>query len=413
MHILQMLIKVAQMRRLKLFTPAWLVGLSLIWPAMLCADLELELQTPVGKNILSWSPEQQLQGYGSMASIFPTRPITASGIASSLPSVAPNRAFDEAGLSYSFVSNDGTAITITGVGNFMQRMNTAGLIVVKDGVVQVERYALGHHARRPWVSFSVTKSVVSMLVGAAIKDGFIRSVDDPVTDYLPRLKGGVYEGVNVGQLLQMSSGVGWNEDYTDPNADVAVAPLGGIALFSYMNQLPRVDTPGSVFNYSTGETNLVGAMLRSAIGNNLSTYLAAKIWQPFGMESNANWLLDQPHGAEVGGCCISATLRDYARIGLFALNHRVSQGGNKVLPDNWLQQSTTGSDSFAGYGYSWWLMQPEVFAAEGVFGQIIWIDRRHDLVIALHSAWPVAWGPDLEAELMAFIGAVTAKLAQE
>ena len=229
MHILQMLIKVAQMRRLKLFTPAWLVGLSLIWPAMLCADLELELQTPVGKNILSWSPEQQLQGYGSMASIFPTRPITASGRASSLPSVAPNKAFDEAGLSYSFVSDDGTAITITGVGNFMQRMNTAGLIVVKDGVVQVERYALGHHARRPWVSFSVTKSVVSMLVGAAIKDGFIRSVDDPVTDYLPRLKGGVYEGVNVGQLLQMSSGVGWNEDYTDPNADVAVAPLGGIA----------------------------------------------------------------------------------------------------------------------------------------------------------------------------------------
>ena len=134
---------------------------------MLCADLELELQTPVGKNILSWSPEQQLQGYGSMASIFPTRPITASGIASSLPSVAPNKAFDEAGLSYSFVSDDGTT-TITGVGTFMQRMNTAGLIVVKDGVVQVERYALGHHARRPWVSFSVTKSVVSMLVGAAI-----------------------------------------------------------------------------------------------------------------------------------------------------------------------------------------------------------------------------------------------------
>ncbi|HBK13066.1 MAG TPA: hypothetical protein DDZ32_09495, partial [Gammaproteobacteria bacterium] len=100
MHILQMLTKVAQMRRLKLYTPAWLVGLSLIWPAMLCADLELELQTPVGRNILSWSPEQQLQGYGSMASIFPTRPITASRRASSLPSVAPNKAFDEAGLSY-------------------------------------------------------------------------------------------------------------------------------------------------------------------------------------------------------------------------------------------------------------------------------------------------------------------------
>ena len=190
MHILQTLTKVAQMGRLKLYTPAWLVGLSLIWPAMLCADLELELQTPVGKNILSWSRSSSFRAT-AVWPVFPTRPITASGIASSLPSVAPNKAFDEAGLSYAFVSDDGTAITITGVGNFMQRMNTAGLIVVKDGVVQVERYALGHHARRPWVSFSVTKSVVSMLVGAAIKDGFIRSVDDPVTDYLPRLEGGV------------------------------------------------------------------------------------------------------------------------------------------------------------------------------------------------------------------------------
>ncbi|HAH79744.1 MAG TPA: hypothetical protein DCL88_00860, partial [Gammaproteobacteria bacterium] len=110
------------MRTLKTNIPAWLVGVSLLWPGILCADLELELQTPVGKNILSWSPEQQLQGYGGMANIFPTRPITASGVASSMPSVAPDKAFDEAGLSYSFVSGDGAATTITGVGNFMQRM---------------------------------------------------------------------------------------------------------------------------------------------------------------------------------------------------------------------------------------------------------------------------------------------------
>jgi CubicO group peptidase (beta-lactamase class C family) len=210
----------------------------------------------------------------------------------------------------------------------------------------------------------------------------------------------------------MSSGVGWNEDYTDPNADVAVAPLGGVALFQYMNQLPRTDQPGAAFNYSTGETNLVGAMLRAAIGHNLSTYLAAKIWQPYGMESNANWLLDRRHGAEVGGCCISATLRDYARIGLFALNSGRLAGGQSALPDDWMRRSTAASPSFAGYGYSWWLMQPEVFAAEGVFGQIIWVDRRHNLVIAMHSAWPAAWGPELESELMAFIRAITARLVE-
>ena len=128
------------------------------------------------------------------------------------------------------------------------------------------------------------------------------------------------------------------------------------------------------------------------------------------MESDANWLLDQSGGAEVGGCCISATLRDYARIGLFALHEGQLRDGQAVLPENWMQRSIKAADSFAGYGYSWWLMQPEVFAAEGVFGQVIWIDRRHNLVIALHSAWPMAWDDDREAELFAFMRAATAAL---
>ena len=398
---------------LKTYTRLWLLGIGMLCPGILWAELELELRPPVGQNILSWSPEQQLQGYGNMDSIFPTRIVPSSDTVLPLPSVEPNQAFDEVGLGYSFVGADKAETTITGVSSFMQRMNTAGLLVVKDGVVQIERYALGHHARRPWVSFSITKSVVSMLVGAAIKDGYINGVNDPVTDYLPRLKGGVYDGVSVGQLLQMSSGVGWNENYTDPNSDVAVAPLGGVELFRYMNQLPRTGEPGAAFNYSTGETNLVGAMLRAAIGNNLSTYLAAKIWQPYGMGSDANWLLDRHHGAEVGGCCISATLRDYTRLGLFALNSGRSADGHSVLPDGWMRESTGASPSFAGYGYSWWLMQPEVFAAEGVFGQIIWVDRRHNLIIAMHSAWPAAWGPELESELMAFIRAITGRLVED
>ena len=146
MHTLQMLTKVAQMRTLKLYTPAWLVGLSLLW-VFSARIWSWNYKPLLVKNILSWSPEQQLQGYGSMANIFPYTAITASGMASSLPSVAPNKAFHEAGLSYALSVATGTAITITGVGNFMQRMNTAGLIVVKDGIVQVERYALGHHTQ--------------------------------------------------------------------------------------------------------------------------------------------------------------------------------------------------------------------------------------------------------------------------
>ena len=261
------------MRTLKLTTSVWIFSLCIVCPGLLCADAELELQPPGGANILSWSPEQQLQGYGSMASIFPTRRVAASESVLPLPNALQNKAFDGNGLSYSFASADNDEVSVKGVRNFMQRMNTAGLIIVKDGAVQLEEYALGHNAQTPWVSFSITKSVVSMLVGAAIKDGYISGVDDLVTDYLPRLKGGVYDVVTVGQLLQMSSGVGWNEDYSDLESDIAVAPLGGMPLFRYMNQLTRAAEPGTVFNYNTGETNLVGAMLRAALGNNLSTYL--------------------------------------------------------------------------------------------------------------------------------------------
>lgn len=376
------------------------------------AEIEAAQDSYGGKSILFWSPEQQRLGYGSMADIFPTRRVVANTQAVPLEMAAAEQLID-ASFEYVVPFGEKTQTVDGGVDAFMQRMRTAGLIVVKDGEVRLERYGLGHNAQRPWVSFSVTKSVVSMLVGAAIKDGFINSVDDLVTDYLPHLRNGAYAGVSVGQLLQMSSGVKWNEDYTDPQADVAVAPLGGMPLYRYMSALPRVTEQGREFNYNTGETNLVGAMLRAAIGNNLSSYLTAKIWQPFGMQADANWLLDTEYGSEVGGCCISATLRDYARLGLFALNGGKQGNKESVLPDNWMQASTRPSPGQAGYGYSWWLMQPEVFAAEGVFGQIIWVDRRHNLVIALQSAWPKAWSNELEAELMAFIAALTAEVTQQ
>ena len=384
-----------------------MLGLSVFCCALASAQMPALQEGFSGRNILFWSPEQQRLGYPRMAEIFPTRTVKAQPQDAVMTFAASDRFLDAMPFTYSF-EHAGKNHTVTGGADaFMRRLPTAGLIVVKDGAVLLERYGLGHTAEMPWVSFSVTKSVVSMLVGAAIKDGYITSIDDPITKYLPHLRGGAYARVSVGQLLQMSSGVKWNEEYTDSQSDVAVAPLGGMPLYRYMNALARDSEPGQTFNYNTGETNLVGALLRSAIGNNLSNYLTAKIWQPFGMESDANWLLDAEFGAEVGGCCISATLRDYARIGMFALSGGRLPNGQSVLPDGWMRASTQPSKAFAGYGYSWWLLAPEVFAAEGVFGQIIWVDQRHNLVIALHSAWPRAWGDDLEAELMGFIRAVT------
>ena len=178
-----------------------------------------------GKNILFWSPKQQRLGYPRMAEIFPTRTILAQPRGAMMTLAAADRHLDVVPFTYSF-EHAGKNHTVTGGADaFMQRLPTAGLIVVKDGALLLERYGLGHTAEMPWVSFSVTKSVVSMLVGAAIKDGYITSVDDPITNYLPHLRGGAYANVSVGQLLQMSSGVKWNEEYTDSQSDVAVAPL--------------------------------------------------------------------------------------------------------------------------------------------------------------------------------------------
>ena len=140
--------------------------------------------------------------------------------------------------------------------------------------------------------------------------------------------------------------------------------------------------------------------------NNLTTYLQNKIWHPFGMESGASWLLEQPGGVEVGGCCINATLRDYARIGLFALNDGVLPTGERVLPEGWMAESIEPSKGSAGYGYYWWLLGDGVHAALGVFGQMIYIDPNRNIVIALHSAWPSADSAELLEHRMAFINAL-------
>jgi CubicO group peptidase (beta-lactamase class C family) len=248
----------------------------------------------------------------------------------------------------------------------------------------------------------VAKSVVSMLVGAAIRDGYIASVDEKVSDYLPRLKGSAYDQATLRDILQMASGVAWDETYDDPASDVNQASWSTLALYDYLDDKPRAGAPGATFNYNTAETNLVGNVLRAAIGNNLSTYLEQKIWQPFGMESDASWNLTEAGGGEFGGCCINATLRDYGRLGLFALNNGRLADGTPVLPKHWMAESTTPSQGAPYYGYLWWLREGGAYQASGIFGQGIYIDPGENLVIALHSARPDAdrdedW--DLQAAL--------------
>ena len=332
--------------------------------------------------ILFWSPHQKVSGFRNMDLLTPNRTITAGD--SVLPLPASRRELGNTQLRHEE--------TVMTVDEYFVKQNVAGLLVIKDGKIVYERYGLGNSKDSRWVSFSVAKSVVSMLVGAAIQDGYIKSLDEKVTDYLPRLKGSSYDQATLRNIMQMASGVAWNEDYADRNSDVATASYQTLALYEHLRGKARTSEPGKVFNYSTAETNLVGTLLRAAIGNNLSTYLSEKIWQPFGMEADAHWQLTEPGGGEFGGCCINATLRDYGRLGLFALNNGQLANGTRVLPENWMAESTTPSEGAAYYGYLWWLAGDGNYQASGIFGQGIYVNPNENIVIAIHSARETAGG---------------------
>jgi|TARA_B100000809_G_scaffold167584_1_gene164930 CubicO group peptidase (beta-lactamase class C family) len=327
-------------------------------------------------NILFWTPEQQVAGYRNSEKISDTRRVSSGNGVLSLP-------YARVDLSDVLIQVENVSMTVD---EYFMEQSVAGLLVIKDGDILYERYGLGNTEDSKWISFSVSKSLVSMLMGAAIQDGYIESVDEKITDYLPRLKGSSYDQSSIKNVLQMSSGVAWNEDYADPQSDVARVSWGTTELYEYLRHKPRDNAPGDVFNYNTAETNLAGTLLRAAIGNNLSTYLTEKIWKPFGMESDAVWNLTEAGGGEFGGCCINAILRDYGRIGLFALGDGRLADGTEVLAPGWMQESTRPSKGFSGYGYFWWLTAQDIFRATGVFGQGIYINREANVVIAIHSA---------------------------
>lgn len=277
---------------------------------------------------------------------------------------------------------------------YMQEHRLAALLIVQGGKLRLERYGLGFDGDGRWTSFSVAKSFTSTLVGAALKDGLIKSMDDKVSDYLPDMKGSAYDDVSLRQLLTMTSGVQWNEDYGDPQSDVARfnnhKPEPGVdALVSYMRRLPRAAPAGTRWHYSTGETNLIGLVLAAAIQKPLAQYLQEKIWQPAGMEQQATWLLSKT-GKEISGCCVQAAPRDYARLGQFILEG-AQVNGQSILPDGWLQQATHKQADIGqpgrGYGYQWWTYDSGSFAARGIFGQGIFIDPARQLVIVSNADW--------------------------
>ncbi|MEY3337363.1 MAG: hypothetical protein RL245_355, partial [Pseudomonadota bacterium] len=299
----------------------------------------------------------------------------------------------------------GKPLEIPGLENYMASQRTAGLVIIQDGKIRLERYGQDFSADGRWTSFSVAKSFTSTLVGAAIQDGYIKSLDDKVSQYIPDLQGSAYDDVTVQQLLTMSSGVKWDEDYENPQSDVALfnkaKPESGVdATVSYMRKLPRAHPPGTVWHYNTGETNLIGVLVSSATGKPLAQYLQERIWHPAGMAATATWLLGKT-GHEIAGCCLQAATRDFARFGLFVLaNGNVK--GKQIVPVDWFEQAIHKKMDIGvpgkGYGFQWWTYDNGSVAAQGIFGQGIFIDPQRRLVIASNSNWTRAnLGPEPEA----------------
>ena len=344
-----------------------------------------------GAEVLFWDSAQRDRNFRAMETIFPTLPVRAG------KGVRPL----SRGRALGFPTRE--------IDRFVAAQNVAGLIVIKDGRVRLERYARGFGATQRWTSFSVAKSLTSTLIGAAVRDGSIGSLDDGVIRYVPELKGSAYDGVTVRQVLTMSSGVSWNEDYTDPKSDVAQmfalsVPDGEDVTVAYLKRLPRAAAPGSKWNYNTAETNLAGVILGRAVKMPISRYASQRIWRPYGMEADAAWQTDE-RGHEIAGCCLSLRLRDYARLGQLMLDDGRTRGGRALLPAGWVGEATRVHHPFDakgnGYGYFWWI-GPDGYRASGIFGQNIWVDPGRRVVIAAVGSWPSATDDRLAADRQAF-----------
>jgi len=367
----------------------WIVGILVVivvaggifWAT---ADEDMRgliLHLPTNTDVLFWSVSQRDAAFRALDRI---------------PILSKSRIISGGNKIYSLPKGAPLAIG-TDVDAYMQDQRTAALVIVHKGKVRLEKYGLNFRPGKRWTSFSVAKSLTSTLVGAAIQDGHIKSIDDKVSDYIPDLKGSVYDDVSIRQLLTMTSGVKWNEDYGDPKSDVALfnahkAEPGMDVTVSYMRKLKREAPPGTKWVYKTGETNLIGVLVSSATGKNLSDYLSEKIWGPFGMEQDASWILGST-GHEISGCCIQASTHDFARFGLFMLGMGIAKG-KPVLPGGWIdaatQKKVASSRPGFGYGYQWWTWDDGTYMARGIFGQGILIDPKRKLVIASNSNWPYA-----------------------
>ena len=295
---------------------------------------------------------------------------------------------------------------------FMDAHANTGLMVLKGDTVLAERYQYGRTAQNRFESASVAKTVLGMLIGIAVSEGKIKSLDDKAGEYVPDLKGHPYGETSIRDLLTMSSGIAFQEFDTSTrnegrrliNNTIFQKTEGGADAVKEFNR--REAPAGTHFNYASADSEVLGLVLAKATGQPVATYLSEKIWQPMGAEANATWLVDKG-GFEATYCCLNATLRDFARFGMLLANHG-ELDGKQIIPAGWVKAATTPqaphlragvATQWNGYGYQTWILgdadpregrkpsESRFFAAFGLRGQAIFVDPLTKLVVVHTAVW--------------------------
>jgi CubicO group peptidase (beta-lactamase class C family) len=350
--------------------------------------------------------------YRNMEEIFPTRRVAAAG------SPSPLHVGTMPDIRYQY--NHGTYSTA----DFVKRTDTTGLLILRNDEVLFEGYYEGADSENLFMSFSAGKSFVSTLVGIALGEGKIKSLDDPILRYLPELKASAYENATIKQVLQMASGTSYTEEYEDKDSDiakfVAIVARGQGGLYDFARSFKASERPGTRFYYATTNTEILGALVARVTGEPIAEYMSDKLWRPLGAEASARWILDQPGsaGREVAGGGLQVRLRDYGRFGLLFANLG-RWHGRQLLPQGWVEQATRPADPYVqfgkllpdyplGYGYQWWCLPGphHRFTAQGIHGQFVLVDPVEHLVVVKLSSWKRPWEEDKEAETYAFFTAV-------
>ncbi|MFT7043050.1 MAG: CubicO group peptidase (beta-lactamase class C family) [Candidatus Azotimanducaceae bacterium] len=336
-----------------------------------------------------FSGAEQYENFNRLAEIFPTTMMTAAGSPFDFDDGEP------ISLPATFAYKGGEV----NVETFLSETDSSALLVIHKGKVRFERYMLTGGRGVKWLSMSVSKSFIATGIGIAVDEGLI-DILKPITDYVPSLIGSAYDQVRIKDVLQMSSGAAWNEDYSDVESDIMrlgrIMSVGG-SLDEFVGTLTREREPGAYNHYNSADTQALAMLLSRATGMSITDYITDKLWHPLGMESDAYWLVDDEN-VEMAFGGLNATARDYAKLGEL---HRLNGAwqGKQIVSASWVAAATTpdaphllpgvNKDFPLGYGYQWWVPETSEgeYSAIGVYNQFIYVNPTRDLVIVKLSAF--------------------------